>query len=239
MGLDLGVVQQADDHPGIAGRRHQQGFVDIEHGIAITVAGQAEDRHGRLHHLANLGLALGNHAVSLGHQSGVAELFLGIGQLRLGSLERALVAAQRGFGRVVFALAGVALGQEFLLTDKGCGGLRDTRLGGEHFGLGRVDVVLQVFRVESGQHLVGLDVITDIDAARDDLAADAERQVGLHPRLHVAGQGDPGGEVGGFDPQYTDPGQYLGGFFLAAACETDQQSQAYNQQRTRQRHAGS
>ncbi|MCY1431180.1 hypothetical protein D9M71_471430 [compost metagenome] len=117
--------------------------------------------------------------------------------MRLGSLERALVAAQRGFGRVVLALAGVALGQEFLLTDKGCGGLRDPRLRGEYLGLGRVDVVLQVFRVQARQHLVSLDVVANVDAARNDLAAHAERQVGLHPRLYIAGQGDPGSEIGG------------------------------------------
>jgi len=237
--LDLGVIQQADDDPSVAGRRHQQRFVDVEHRIAVAVTGQAEDRHGRLHHLAHLGLALGDHAIGIGHQRGVAQLLIGIGQLCLGSLERALVAAQRSFGGIVFALAGVALGQQFLLADKGRAGLGDPRLRREHLGLGRVDIVLQVFRVEPRQHLVGLDVVTDIDATGNDLAADAERQVGLHPRLHVAGQGDPGCEIGGLNLLHTHPRQGLGDLFLAAAGEQIQQPQANDRQWAHQRHAGS
>ncbi|MNC42859.1 hypothetical protein D3C75_916900 [compost metagenome] len=127
-----------------------------------------------MNHLADLGLALGDDPIGLGDQRGIAQLFVGIGQLRLRGLERALVAAQRGFGGIVFALAGVALGQQLLLAHERGTGLGDPRLRGEHLGLGRVDIVLQVFRVKPGEHLVGLDVIAHVDATRNDLAADAE-----------------------------------------------------------------
>ncbi|MNN80746.1 hypothetical protein D3C81_1975050 [compost metagenome] len=126
-----------------------------------------------------------------------------------------------------------------MLAHEGGAGLGDPRLRGEYFGLGRVDVVLQVFRVQPGQHLVGLDVIANIDAARNDLAADTERQISLHPRLHIAGQGDPGSEIGGLDLLHTHPRQRLGDLFLATAGEHVKQPQADDRQRTHQRHAGS
>ncbi len=237
--LDLGIVEQADDHPSIARRRHQQGFVDIEHRVAIAVPSQAEDRHGRLHHLADLGLALGDHAIGFGHQSGVAQLLVGAGQLRLGGLERALITAQGRFGGIVFAAAGVALGQQFLLAHEGGTGLGNPCLCGEHFGLGRIDVVLQVLGVQARQHLVGLDVVTDVDTAGDDLATNTERQVGLHTRLNIASQGHPGREVGRLYLLHAYPRQNLGGFLLATASEHQQQPQAHDRQRTIERHAGS
>ncbi|MNE78684.1 hypothetical protein D3C80_1751120 [compost metagenome] len=61
-----------------------------------------------------------------------------------------------------------------MLAHEGGAGLGDPRLRGEYLGLGRVDIVLQVFRVKPGEHLVGLDVIAHVDATRNDLAADAE-----------------------------------------------------------------
>ncbi|MNJ73604.1 hypothetical protein D3C77_704220 [compost metagenome] len=82
-------------------------------------------------------------------------------------------------------------------------------------------------------------MIADIDAARNDLAAHTERQVGLHPRLHITGQGDPGGEVGRLYLLHAYAWQCFGGFFLTTARQQGHKPQADDQQRTYQRHAGS
>lgn len=55
-----------------------------------------------------------------------------------------------------------------------------------HAGLGGLDLDFQVFGVEARQHLIGLNVITDIDLALDDLAADPKGQLGFDPGLNVA-----------------------------------------------------
>ncbi|MNR29857.1 hypothetical protein D3C85_1472720 [compost metagenome] len=92
----------------------------------------------------------------------------------LGGGQRTLAAAQLSLGGVVFALAGVALGQEFLLAHERGGGLFDPRLFGNYLRLGRIDAGLQILRIEPGEHLSGRHPITDIDRALDDLAGDAK-----------------------------------------------------------------
>ncbi|MNE59343.1 hypothetical protein D3C80_1544290 [compost metagenome] len=113
--------------------------------------------------MADFGLTRSNDARCIGDQCGVAQLIPGIGQLRLGGAQGALTAAQRRLGRVVFALAGVALGQEFLLAHERRGALFDQGLFGHHLRLGRVDIGLQVLGIEPGQHLFGRHPVTDID----------------------------------------------------------------------------
>ncbi|MCY1426917.1 hypothetical protein D9M71_427460 [compost metagenome] len=135
-GLDLGIVHQADGDGFATGRRDQQRLIDIEHRIALAIVGQGEDWRRSLHHLPDFSLTFGDHPGRIGDQCGVAQLITGIGQLRLGGLQGALATAQRRLGGVVLALAGIALGQQFLLTDKGGGALGHPRLFGEHFGLG-------------------------------------------------------------------------------------------------------
>ncbi len=145
-------------------------------------------------------------------------MILGIGQLRLCRAQGALAAAQGGLGGVEFALAGVTLGQQFLLTHERCGALLDPCLLGDDLGLSGIDVGLQILGIEFGQHLPGADPVADIDHALDDLATDPERQFGLHPGLHIAGQGHGSRVIGGFDLLHKDPWQVLRrGFFLPQA----------------------
>ena len=66
------------------------------------------------------------------------------------------------------------------------GGLRQVggrggELGGRAFGL-----QLRVLRVEPRHDVAGVDTIADIDDARDDLAGDAEAEIGLVARPHHA-----------------------------------------------------
>ncbi|MNP16252.1 hypothetical protein D3C76_1086400 [compost metagenome] len=153
-------------------------------------------------------------------------MFAGVGQLGLGSAQCTLAAAQLGLGRVVFALAGVALGQEFLLAHERRRTLLDPRLLGGHLGLGGVDVGLQVPGVEPGQHLPGRDPGADIDLAFDDLATHAKRQVSLHPRLDIAGQGHRSGVFAGHGLLHENPRQ---GFFFGLLITAPRQQHAHAQ----------
>jgi len=94
---------------------------------------------------------------------------------------------------------------------------------------------LQVFRVEFGEHLFGRNPVTDIDRALDDLATDAERKLGLHPRMNIAGQGDRGAEIGRFDLLHENPWKVLLDlcFFTTSGQQhQDAQGNCYFQSRT-------
>jgi len=83
--------------------------------------------------------------------------------------------------------------------------LLDPRLLGHDLGLGGIDVGLQILGIEPGQHLSGFDAIAYIHHALDDLAADAEGQIGLHAGLDISGQRDGRGEIGGLYGLNKDP----------------------------------
>ncbi len=227
-GLDLGVVQQRDFNRLVGGRVNKKRFVNVEHGIAFTVTGQAEDRCRRLHDLADFGLPRGNDARRIGDQGGVTQLLAGIGQLRLGGFERALATVQLRLCRVVLTAAGVALGQELFLTHESSGGLPHAGLLGGDGSDGRVDVGLQVFGVELGQHLFGRHPITDIHRPLNDLAAHAERKLRLHPRLNIAGQRYVCGEIGRLDllRLHACAHRFLGLFLLTASKNGQAQTEA-------------
>ena len=147
-------------------------------------------------------------------------MFTGVGQLRLRCGQGTLAAAQRGLGGVVFAAAGVALGQEFFLAHKSGGGLLDPRLLGHDLGLGRIHVGLQILGIELGQHLFGAHAVAHIHHALDDLAAHAKGQVGLHARLHIPGQRDGRSKIRGLHGLHEHSGMLLGfGVFLAASAQ--------------------
>ncbi len=61
-----------------------------------------------------------------------------------------------------------------MLTHESGRRLLHAGLFGDDLGLSGIDVGLQIFRIEFGQHLFGGDAVADIDHALDDLAADAE-----------------------------------------------------------------
>ncbi|EAZ60706.1 hypothetical protein PA2G_04072 [Pseudomonas aeruginosa 2192] len=222
-GGDFRLAEQADGDPLAVDIVAEQRLVDVEHRVALAVAGQGEDRHGGLHHLADLGLAGGDDPGVGGTQLGIGKQVAGVGQLRLGGLQRTLRAAHRGQRLVVLALAGVALGQQRLLPlVVEVGELRLRLLRGDR-RLGVLHVAALVLRVEPRQHLASRDVVADIDQALDDLAADTERLVGLYPCLDVAGDRGGRGELGHLHRlrQHTDV--FLGGRLGAA---TDKQAGA-------------
>ncbi|MNL10248.1 hypothetical protein D3C87_1310440 [compost metagenome] len=103
-----------------------------------------------------------------------------------------------------------------------------------------VDIGLQVLRVEPGKDLSGRDPVTDIDRTLDDLSAHAKRQFGLHPGLHIAGQGDVGGIFGRFDFLNENPWpSLLNRCFFITRGQQSQEAQADRHFHSRNSHADS
>ena len=147
---------------------------------------EPRDRLSDRDHLARLGERRRDDAVGVGFQFGVAELVAC-------ELERALGALDAAFGFVLRQLLAVevrdrreaALAQCHVALMIGGGlrlvGGRGGKLGGRAFGL-----QLRVLRVEPRHDIAGVHAVADIDDARDDLAGDAEAEIGFMPRPHHA-----------------------------------------------------
>ena len=65
-------------------------------------------------------------------------------------------------------------------------GLREVRGRRGELGLGAFDLQLQVLRIEPRHDVAGVHAVADIDDAGDDLAGDAEAEIGLVARAHHA-----------------------------------------------------
>ncbi|MNE80757.1 hypothetical protein D3C80_1773570 [compost metagenome] len=104
-----------------------------------------------------------------------------------------------------------------MLAHEGGGVLFDLGLFGDDLCLGRIHVGLQVLGIEPGEHLPGRNPVTDIHGTLDDLPADTERQLGLHPGLDIAGQRDVDGVVGQLDLLHENPWPVLLDRFLFVA----------------------
>ena len=147
---------------------------------------EPRDRLADRHHLAWLGERRRDDAVGVGFQFGVAELIAR-------QLERTLRPLDAAFGFVLGELLAVEVGdrREAALAQRdvalmvGAGlrqvGGRGGELGGRALGL-----QLRVLRVEPRHDVAGAHAISDVDDARDDLAGDAEAEIGLVPRPHHA-----------------------------------------------------
>src|SRR5215475_7132952 len=97
---------------------------------------------------------------------------------------------QRSFGLVIIPSRGIAASQQRLLAlERGCR-LPQHRVARTDAGLSRGELGLLLLRIEPRQHLALRHVIADIDQPFDDLAADAERQIGADLRGHNAGERD-------------------------------------------------
>ncbi len=156
----------------IGGRLDEQRFVNIEHRVALTITRQVKNRHRRLHHLPDFRLTRRNHPRCIRDQRGITQLLAGIGQLRLRGFQRTFAAAHGSLCGVIFAAAGVTLGQQLLLARERSAGLTHTSLLGGHSSSCRIDIDLQILGVEPGQNLPGSDPVADIHVALNDLAVD-------------------------------------------------------------------
>ena len=157
--------------------------------LDFPVAGLDDRRHRRAggHDLAHFAGQGRNTAVVVGHELRVAHLVLCLGQVCLG-------AAERRFGRFVLGLVLVARhGADGAFFKQGCiagvvvPGQLVVRLGRVVGGLGRVQGLAYVLRVDFHEHLAGADRIAYIDVAADDFAGYLEGQAAFVFTAHRAG----------------------------------------------------
>ena len=123
LGGHLRLAEEGDGHVLALQLLVEQRFVDVEHGVTLALAGEGEDRHRGLHHLADFGVAAGDHAVGRGLQLGIGEHVAGVCGLGLGGVQGAAGGTQLGLCLVELAPAGVALGQQLALALEGQLGL--------------------------------------------------------------------------------------------------------------------
>ena len=159
-----------------------------DHDLELVGARHAHHALALRHHLADLGLHGGDHAVGIRAQLGVGEVVLGRGELAPGLLD-----ARLGRGGERLALlhrlrrehGGAAQVEIALMVGLGA---RVVGFGRGESGAGVVDGQAIVGGIELGDQVAGLDDGADIDGADDDLAGDAEAEIGLDSRHDGAGQ---------------------------------------------------
>ena len=86
---------------------------------------------------------------------------------------------------------------------------RTWAFGGGHGGLRPFEIGLLLGRIDSREHVAGIDMRPDIDQSLRHTTTDAERQFGAHARLHVAGERDPGLATFELDDFGADQGRRL------------------------------
>ena len=141
--------------------------------------GELHDRLADRDDLSGFGPRRRDHAVGVG-------LEIGIGELVAGEVERAAGAPEAAFGFVVRRLLAVVFGDRRVAARLQRGvaveigrGLRKTRGGRGKLRLGALDLQAEVLRVEARDDVAHANAIADIDDALDDLAADAEAEIGF------------------------------------------------------------
>src|SRR4051794_40435992 len=107
-------------------------------------------------------------------------------ELRPGIVERGSGFPVSFLSLVVLPYRGKTFSEQRLLALVGAGRLAERSLGGPHIGIGRSDARLLLLRVESGQHLVGVHVVADIDHSLGDAAFDPKSQIAFEPRANLA-----------------------------------------------------
>ncbi len=164
------ILRHADRHLALAGARH------------------AHHRLPRGDHLPRLGRHRGDHAGLRRDQRSVAQLVARNGEIRLRlfvlrtvGIERVALGIQRRRTDEFFPMQIlVALVLRLREPELGLGG-RDLRLRG-------LGLQADVRRIQARQHLALVDARADIDFAGDEFPGDAEREIGLVPRPHLAGE---------------------------------------------------
>ena len=167
-------------------RLAEPGLGQRDHRFLLAVMGEPRHRLADGDDLAGLGQRRGDHAVGVG-------LEFGIGELIAREVERALGALEPPFGLVLGGLLAIEVGDRRIAapSQRGValeigGRLREIRGRGGELGLGALDLQLQVLRIEPRHHVAGVHAVADIDDAGDDLAGDAEAEIGLVARPHHA-----------------------------------------------------
>ena len=136
--------------------------------------------------LAGLGKRRRDDAVGIGLKIGIVELIAG-------EIERAASALEPSFGFVVGRLLAIEVGDRGPAARLAAWYSARSRpppgeIGGRRgeLGLGAFDLQLQVLRIEPRHDVADIYAIADIDDAGDDLAGDAEAEIGFVAGAHHA-----------------------------------------------------
>ena len=149
--------------------------------------GECEGGLRRRHHPADLDVPRGDDPVGVGLQFGVGKSVLRRPQRRFGSLQGGLRRAQLLIRFIKGGLRDGPRAQQRLVPLEGQRLLSGNRLCRLQPGPGDLHIGTLFAVIEAGENVAGVHGRTDVDKALDHPAADAERQVGLDPRLHLAG----------------------------------------------------
>ena len=186
--IEAAVALRPQLHRGLGlARLAEPGLRQRHHRFLLAPVGEPRHRLADGDDLAGLGQGRGDHAVGVGLEVGIAELHCGARS------SARLARCEPPFGLVIRRLLAVEVGdrREALALERGValqvgGRLGEIGGGGGELGLGAFDLQREVLRIEPGHDVAGAHPVADIDDAGDDLAGDAEAEIGLVARPHHA-----------------------------------------------------
>ena len=139
--------------------------------------GERRDRLADRHHLTGFGRGGDDHPVGVGLQLGIADLMPGEVEGAVGAVEPGLRLVAGELLPVEIGGGGVALRLERVVALKVGFGLREVRGRSGEFGLGALELEVEVLRIQPGNDVAGLHPVADADEAGHHLAGDAEGEV--------------------------------------------------------------
>ena len=160
----------------------------VDHRLADIRASHRDDRLSRLDHLPELRRGGGDDTVEVGAKLGVAELLLGLVEVRPGARDAGLRGLAGLLGGVVLRLGGDVLLEQRALAGLGRGGILEAGGRAGQVGLRRPHRQLVGERVERGQALPLPDDVAHIDVTADDAPEHPKAEVGLVPGLDGSGE---------------------------------------------------
>ena len=206
-------------------------FLDVEDGVARPILGKTESGLRGAHHLARIDAAARNDTARIGAEDRVVEILACGAKLGFGHVHGAGRRGKRLFRILETAAGRVAAVEKVLLSVEGGPSLSRLRLGRGDSGLRRGNVRFLFDRIETGEHVAGLDLGPDIDGDIRHPAARLERIGRRMTCGDLARQADGPAEGLGFDRDIGHRrGRTLGCLRLVAAgkgrCRDENRRQA-------------
>jgi hypothetical protein len=164
----------------------EQGLRQRDHGFLLAAVGEARHRLADGNDLAGLSQGGGDHAGGVGLEVGIVELVLREVERAPGAVEAALCLVARRLLALEVRRRRPTLALELCVTLEIRRSLREVRGGGGELGRSALNLQPQVLGIEARHHVADLHAVADIDDAGDDLAGDAEAEIGLVARPHHA-----------------------------------------------------
>ena len=148
---------------------------------------KGKDNLGCLRHLPYFGIARGDHTVGIRLQLRVGQSVLSRFQQCLRRLRRCLRGQKRLLRLIERGTRRHLRSKQTLLAIIGKLRLGLLRLSGLKIGGGHIQVGLLLFRIDARKQLARLHALPDLHQPLDDLAADAEGQIGLDTGADISG----------------------------------------------------